>query len=41
VDPGTDFDGCDKSLLPGFDPRSVQPVANRYTDYDFLQSEPH
>ena len=21
------------SLLPGFDPRTVQPVANRYTDY--------
>jgi hypothetical protein len=22
------------SPLPGFDPRTVQPVANRYTDYD-------
>jgi hypothetical protein len=24
---------CGKSRLPGFDPRTVQPVASRYTDY--------
>jgi len=23
------------SLPPGFDPRTVQPIASRYTDYDF------
>ena len=27
------LDGCGISrLLPGFDPRTVQPVASRYTD---------
>jgi hypothetical protein len=27
------LDGCGKSRLPlGFDPRTVQPVASRYTD---------
>ena len=31
--PRTGLDGCRKSLPPtGFDPRTVQPVANRYTD---------
>jgi len=31
--PRAALDGCGKSLpLPGFDPRSVQPVASRYTD---------
>jgi hypothetical protein len=33
VDPRTCLDGCEKSRpLPGFDPRTVQPVASRYTD---------
>ena len=28
------LDGCKKSRPPpGFDPRTVQPVASRYTDY--------
>ena len=26
------LDGCGKSPLPGFDPRTVQPVASRCTD---------
>ena len=31
--PRAGLDGCEKSrLLPGFDPRTVQPVASRYTD---------
>ena len=31
--PRTDLDGCGKlSPPPGFDPRTVQPVASRYTD---------
>jgi hypothetical protein len=30
------MDGCRKiSLPPGFDPRTVQPVASRYTGSDF------
>jgi len=34
VDPRISLDGCGKSLLPpGFDPRTVQPVASRYNDY--------
>jgi hypothetical protein len=34
VGPGADLDGCGKSCLsPGFDPRTVQPVASRYTNY--------
>jgi hypothetical protein len=34
VDPGAGLDGCGKSRPPpGFDPRAVQPVASRYTDY--------
>jgi hypothetical protein len=24
---------CAKNLAPGFDPRTVQPVASRYTDW--------
>jgi len=31
--PSFDLDGCGKSLLPpGFDPRTIQSVASRYTD---------
>jgi hypothetical protein len=34
VGPRAGLDGCKKSrLLPGFDPRTVQPVASRYTGY--------
>ena len=33
VGPRAGMDGCGKSRPPpGFDPRTVQPVANRYTD---------
>jgi hypothetical protein len=33
VGPRTGLDGCGKSRpSPGFDPRTVQPVASRYTD---------
>ena len=33
MDPRAGLDGCGKSrLTPGFDPRTVQPVASRYTD---------
>jgi len=33
VGPKPGLDGCGKSRLPtGFDPRTVQPVASRYTD---------
>jgi hypothetical protein len=33
VDPRAGLDGCGKSRPPpGFDPRTVQPVASRYTD---------
>ena len=32
--PRAGLDGCGKSRpQPGFDPRAVQPVASRYTDY--------
>ena len=35
--PVAGLDGCGKSRLPpGFDPRTVQPVASRYTDYATL-----
>ena len=35
VGPRAGLDGCQKSRPPpGFDPRTVQPVASRYTDYD-------
>jgi hypothetical protein len=27
------MDGCEKSPPPGLDPRTVQPVANCYTDW--------
>ena len=34
VGPRAGLDRCGKSCpLPGFDPRTVQPVASRYTDY--------
>jgi hypothetical protein len=34
VGPRADLDGCGKSRPPpGFDPRTVQPVASRYTDW--------
>ena len=33
VGPRTGLDGCGKSRpQPGFDPRTVQPIAIRYTD---------
>ena len=33
VGPRAGLDGCEKSRLPpGFDSRTVQPVASRYTD---------
>ena len=33
VGPRAGLDGCGKSRPPpGFDPRTVQPVVNRYTD---------
>ena len=32
--PRAGLDGCGKSRLPpGFDPRTVQPIGSRYTDY--------
>jgi len=32
--PRVSADGCEKTRPPpGFDPRTVQPVASRYTDY--------
>jgi len=33
VGPTVGLDGCKKSPPPGFDPRTVQPVASRYTDW--------
>jgi len=34
VGPRANLDRCGKYRpLPGFDPRTVQPVASRYTDY--------
>jgi len=34
VGPKAGLDRCEKSRLPpGFDPRTVQPVASHYTDY--------
>jgi hypothetical protein len=32
VDPKAGLDGCGNLAPPGFDPRTVQPVASRYTD---------
>jgi hypothetical protein len=33
VGPRTGLDGCEKPRpQPGFDPRTVQPLASRYTD---------
>ena len=40
VNPKAGLDGCGKSRPhphPGFDPRTVQPVASRYTDYAIPQ----
>ena len=35
VGPRAGLDWCGKSRLPsGFDPRTVQPVASRYTDWN-------
>jgi hypothetical protein len=35
VGPRAGLDRCGKSRRPpGFDPRTVQPAASRYTDYD-------
>ena len=31
--PGPVWTGAENLALPGFDPRTVQPVASRYTDY--------
>jgi len=37
VGPRADLDGCGKSRPPpGFDPRTVQPVASRYTNNTIL-----
>ena len=37
MSPRTGLDRCGKSRAPpGFDPRTVQPVASRYTDYATL-----
>jgi len=34
VGPRAGLDGCGKSRSPpGFDPRTIQPVASRYNDY--------
>jgi hypothetical protein len=34
VGPRDGLDGCENiSPPPGFDPRTIQPVASRYTDY--------
>ena len=32
VNPREGLDGCERSFLPRFDPRTVKPVASRYTD---------
>ena len=34
VDLGAGLDGAEGLALIGFDPRTVQPVASRYTGYD-------
>jgi hypothetical protein len=39
VGPRAGLDGCEREHFlasPGFDPRTVQPVANRYTAYAIL-----
>jgi hypothetical protein len=33
VGPRDGLDDCKKLAPPGFDPRTVQPVGSRYTDY--------
>ena len=39
VGPGAGLDVCGKSRpSPGFDPRPVQPVASRYTCYEYYDS---
>jgi len=42
VGPRACLDGCGKSRFPrGFDPRTVQSVANRYTDcYSVFSEDP-
>jgi hypothetical protein len=39
VDPRTGLDGCG-SPPPGLDPRTVQPVASRYTELCLKESPP-
>ena len=40
VGPWAGLDGCGKSRTPsGFDPRTVQLVASRYTDYAISNEE--
>jgi hypothetical protein len=40
VGPGAGLDKCGKSCpQPGFDPRTVQPVVSRYTDYATLPTQ--
>jgi hypothetical protein len=34
--PGPVWTGAEDLAPPGFDPRTVQPVASRYTDYTFF-----
>jgi hypothetical protein len=34
--PGPIWAGAENLALPGFDPRTVQPLASRYTDYAML-----
>ena len=36
--PGAGLHWCGKSPPKGFDPRTFQPVASRYTDYAYLFS---
>ena len=36
VDPRAGLDKCEKTPLPGFNPRTVQPVASRCTDWAIL-----
>jgi hypothetical protein len=36
--PGPVWMGAENLAPPGFDPRTVQPVASRYTDYALISS---
>jgi hypothetical protein len=40
VGPRVGLDGTENLVPPGFDPRTVQPVASRYTDQDILIMKP-